>query len=50
VAGALVGVPLGYALGGRILGRIDERTFASIVAIGLVVVAMISAISGISAL
>jgi uncharacterized membrane protein YfcA len=50
VAGALVGVPLGYALGRRILGRIDERTFASIVAIGLVAVAAISAISGFSAL
>lgn len=50
VVGGLLGVPLGYALGGRILGRIDERTFMSIFAIGLVVVALISAISGISGL
>jgi len=48
LAGAIIGVPIGYAVGGRVLDRIDRQTFERFVAIAITAIALVSAATGIS--
>ena len=50
LGGALVGVPLGYAIGGRVLARIGRLTFERLVAAAIAAVGLASAIVGLSSL
>jgi uncharacterized membrane protein YfcA len=46
LAGALVGVPIGYAVGGRVLERIARETFERAVVIAITAIALLSAATG----
>jgi len=50
LTGAMIGVPVGYAVGGRVLDRIDRETFERFVAIAIVAIALLSAANGLSRL
>jgi uncharacterized protein len=50
LGGAVLGVPLGYAVGGRVLERIDRETFERFVAIAITAIALLSAANGLSGL
>ena len=50
LGGAVLGVPLGYAVGGRVLDRIDREAFERFVAIAITAIALLSAANGLSGL
>lgn len=50
LVGGLIGIPLGYWAGGRILRRIDDRAFGRAVAAALTAVALASLVSGVGGL